>query len=69
MGSVYLINGRELAYFFEESSMAMNSLAPETSHIMAVKIKDYIIPSLLLAHHYLQLIVDDHSYSWPGLSG
>jgi hypothetical protein len=39
--------------------MSMNSLAPETSHIMALKIKDYIITSLLLAHHYLRLIVDD----------
>jgi hypothetical protein len=47
----------------------MNVLAPETSHIMALKIKDYIISSLLLAHHYLRLIVDDHSYSGPGLSG
>ena len=43
--------------------MSMNFLAPETSHIMALKIKDYIISSLLLAHHYLRLIVDDHSYS------
>jgi hypothetical protein len=41
----------------------MNFLAPETSHIMALKIKDYIIFSLLLARHYLQLIFDDHSYS------
>ena len=41
----------------------------ETSHIMALKIKNYIISSLLLAHHYLRLIVDDHSYSGPGLSG
>jgi hypothetical protein len=32
---------------------------------MALKIKDYIISSLLLAHHYLRLIVDDHSYSGP----
>jgi hypothetical protein len=47
----------------------MNFLAPETSHIMALKIKDYIISSLLLAHHYLRLIVDDHGYSGPGLSG
>jgi hypothetical protein len=59
----------KLAYFLEESSMSMNFLAPETSHIMALKIKDYIISSLLLAHHYLRLIVDDHSYSGPGLSG
>jgi hypothetical protein len=29
--------------------MSMNFLAPETSHIMALKIKDYIISSLLLA--------------------
>ena len=28
---------------------------------MALKIKDYIISSLLLAHHYLRLIVDDHA--------
>jgi hypothetical protein len=49
--------------------MSMNFLAPETSHIMALKIKDYIISSLLLAHHYLRLIVDDHSYSGPGLPG
>ena len=71
LGSVYLINGSKLAYFVEESSMSMNFLAPETSasHIMALKIKDYIISSLLLAHHYLRLIVDDHSYSGPGLSG
>jgi hypothetical protein len=47
----------------------MNFLAPETSHIMALKIKDYIIFSLLLVHHYWRLIVDDHSYSGPGLSG
>jgi hypothetical protein len=47
----------------------MNFLAPETSHIMALKIKDYIISSLLLAHHYLRLIVDDHSYGGLGLSG
>ena len=40
--------------------MSMNFLAPETSHIMALKIKDYIISSLLLAHHYLRLIVDYH---------
>ena len=32
----------------------MNFLAPETSHIMALKIKDYIISSLLLAHHYFR---------------
>jgi hypothetical protein len=69
LGSVYLINGSKLAYFLEESSMSMNFLAPETSHIMALKIKDYIISSLLLAHHYLLLIVDDHSYSGHGLSG
>jgi hypothetical protein len=49
--------------------MSMNFLAPETSHIMALKIKDYIISSLLLAHRYLRLIVDDHSDSGPGLSG
>ena len=36
---------------------------------MALKIKDYIISSPLLAHHYLRLVVDDHSYSGPGLSG
>jgi hypothetical protein len=36
---------------------------------MALKIKDYIISLLLLTHHYLRLIVDDHSYSGPGLSG
>ena len=64
LGSVYLINGRKLAYLLEESSMSMNILAPETSLIMALKIKDYIISSLLLAHHYLRLIVDDRSYSW-----
>jgi hypothetical protein len=55
--------------FLEESSMSTNFLAPETSHIMALKIKDYIISSLLLTHHYLRLIVDYHSYSGPGLSG
>jgi hypothetical protein len=69
LGSVYLINGSKLAYFLEESSMSMNFLAPETSHIMALKIKYYIISSPLLAHHYLPLIVDDHNYSGPGLSG
>jgi hypothetical protein len=53
----------------EESSMSMNFLAPETSHMMALKIKDYIISSLLLAHHYLRLIVDDHSYGGLDLSG
>jgi hypothetical protein len=37
--------------------MFMNFLAPETSHIMALKIKDYIIYSLLLTHHYLRLIL------------
>jgi hypothetical protein len=36
----------------------MNVLAPETSHIMALKIKGYIISSLLLAHHYLWLKVE-----------
>jgi hypothetical protein len=46
----------------------MDFLAPETSHIMALKIKDYIISSLLLAHHYLRLIVDDHSYSEGALA-
>jgi hypothetical protein len=46
--SVYLINGSKLAYFLEESSLSMKILAPETSHIMALKIKDYIISSLLL---------------------
>jgi hypothetical protein len=60
---------RQIGVFLEESSMSMNFLAPETSHIMALKIKDYIISSLLLAHHYLRLIVADHSYSGPGLSG
>ena len=60
---------KQIGIFLEESSMSMNSLAPETSHIMALKIKDYIIFSLLLAHHYLRLIVDDPSYSGPGLSG
>jgi hypothetical protein len=69
LGLVYLINGSKLEYFLEESSMSMNFLAPETSHIMALKVKDYIISSLLLAHHYLRLIVDYHSYSGPGLSG
>jgi hypothetical protein len=34
---------------------------------MALKIKDYIISSLLLAHHYLRLIVDDHSLQWNWL--
>ena len=67
LGSVYLINGSKLAYFLEESSMSMKS--PETSHIMALKIKDYIISSLFLANHYLRLIVVGHSYSGPGLSG
>jgi hypothetical protein len=65
LGSIYLINGSKLAYFLEESSMSMNFLAPESSHIMALKIKDYIISSLLSAHHYLRLIVDDHCYSGP----
>jgi hypothetical protein len=69
LGSVYLITGSKLAYFLEESSMSINFLAPETSHIMALKIKDNRIYSLLLTHHYLRLIVDDHSYSGPGLSG
>jgi hypothetical protein len=67
-----IVNFRHWAYFLEESSISMNSLAPETSHIMALKIKDYIISSLLLSHqshHYLRLIVHDHSYSAPGLSG
>jgi hypothetical protein len=63
-----MFTGRKLAYL-EESSMSINFLAPETSHIMGLKIKDYIIYSLLLTHHYLRLIVDDHSYSGPGLSG
>jgi hypothetical protein len=44
-------------------------LATKTSHITALKIKDYIISSLLLVRHYLRLVVDDHSYSGPGLSG
>jgi hypothetical protein len=61
LGSVYLINGSKLAYFLEESSTSMNFLAPETSHITALKIKDYIISSLLLARHYSRLVVDDHS--------
>ena len=74
LGLVYLINESKLAYFLEESSMSMsmNFLAPETSHITALKIKDYIISSLLQywpARHYLLLIVDDHNYSGPGLSG
>jgi hypothetical protein len=60
---------KQIGVFLEESSMSMNSLAPETSHIMTLKIKDYIIFSLLLAHHYLRLIVDDPSYNGPGLSG
>jgi hypothetical protein len=46
----------------EESSMSMKFLAPETSHIMALKIKDYII-SFIGPH--LRLIVDDHNYSGP----
>ena len=49
--------------------MSMNFLAPQTSHIMALKIKNYIISLLLLAHRYLRLIVDDHSDSGPGLAG
>jgi hypothetical protein len=69
LGSVYLITGSKLAYFLEESSMSINFLAPETIHIMALKIKDNRIYSLLSTHHYLRLIVDDHSYSGPGLSG
>jgi hypothetical protein len=69
LGSVYLITGSKLPYFLEESSMSINFLTPETSHIMALKIKDNRIYSLLLTHHYLRLIVDDHSYSGPGLSG
>ena len=32
--------------------MSINFLAPETIHIMALKIKDNIIYSLLLTHHY-----------------
>jgi hypothetical protein len=36
---------------------------------MALRIKDYTISTLLLAHHDLRLIVDDHSYSGPGLPG
>jgi hypothetical protein len=56
LGSVYLINGSKLAYFLEVSSMSMNFSAPET-----------IISSLLLARHYLRSIVDDYSYSGPGL--
>jgi hypothetical protein len=47
--------------FLEESSTSTNFLAPETSHITALKIKDYIISSLLLARHYSRLVVDDHS--------
>ena len=54
LGSVYLITGSKLAYFFEESSMSINFLAPETIHIMALKIKDNRIYSLLLTHHYLR---------------
>ena len=69
LGSVYLITGSKLAYFLEESSMSINFLAPETIHIMALKIKDNRIYSLLSTHHYLRLIVDDNSYSGPGLSG
>jgi hypothetical protein len=61
---------KQIGVFFRRIVyMSMNFLAPETSHIMALKINDYIISSLLLAHHYLRLIVDDHSYSGPGLSG
>ena len=33
--------------------MSINFLAPETIHIMALKIKDNRIYSLLLTHHYL----------------
>jgi hypothetical protein len=62
-------NWKQIGVFFEESSMSINFLAPETIHIMALKIKDNRIYSLLLTHHYLRLIVDDHSYSGPGLSG
>ena len=65
--SYKIINGSKLAYFLEESSMSINFLAPETSQIMALKIKDYIISLLLLAHHYLRLIVDDHSLQWNWL--
>ena len=60
LGSVYLINGSKF-FLKNRLCMSMNFLAPETSHIMALKIKDYIISSLLLAHRYLRLIVDDHS--------
>jgi hypothetical protein len=50
---------KQIGVFFRRivSSMSMNFLAPETSHIMALKIKDYIISSLSLAHHYLRLII------------
>ena len=34
--------------------MSINFLAPETIHIMALKIKDNRIYSLLLTHHYLR---------------
>ena len=60
---------KQIGVFLEESSMPMNILVPESSHITALKIKDYIISSLLLARHYLRLRVDDHSYNRPGLSG
>jgi hypothetical protein len=57
---------KQVGVILEESSMSMNFLTRGTSHIMALKIQDYIISSLLLAHHYLRLVVDDHSYSGPG---
>jgi hypothetical protein len=62
---------KQIGVFFLKNRlcMSMNFLAPETSHIIALKIKDYIISSLLLAHRYLRLIVDDHSDSGPDLSG
>ena len=63
LGSVYLITGSKLAYFFEESSMSINFLAPETIHIMALKIKGNRIYSLLLTHHYLR------SGPWQPVSG
>ena len=47
--------------------MSINFLAPETIHIMALKIKDNIIYSLLLTHHYLRSVPCKPVSGWGGV--
>jgi hypothetical protein len=50
---------KQISIFFRRIVYVYELFSTWMSHIMELKIKDYIISSLLLAHHYLRLIVDE----------